>query len=46
MLFVELFNQILKDLMSSFISVIISSLAVAEVSCSYCVSPFFGDSAC
>ncbi len=45
MLFVGLFNQILRDLMY-FISVI-SSKAVSEVSCSCsCVSLFFSDSVC
>ncbi len=44
MLFVELFNQILSDLMFFYQS--ISFKAVAEVSCSSCVSLFFNDTAC
>ncbi len=44
MLFVGLFNQILRDLMY-FISVVFLSKAVSEVSCCSCLF-FFSDSVC
>ncbi len=44
MLFVGLFNQILRDLMYFF--QLISSKAVTKVSCCSCVSFSFSDSVC